>query len=79
MGPGPKGREERRVIAASDARDQQASMGPGPRGREELVSERYILEIFYLLQWGPALKAGRNCDTFSQRLPTTTCFNGARP
>ncbi len=35
-------------------------MGPGPKGREERLVERLVGVAILGLQWGPALKAGRN-------------------
>ncbi len=60
MGPGPKGREELVVIETTIAEMRAASMGPGPKGREEPTRRRVRFTSGYGLQWGPALKAGRN-------------------
>ncbi len=78
MGPGPKGREEPRVSSGLRAL-ACASMGPGPKGREEPAGSETNAAPLPSLQWGPALKAGRNLVQRGTRREKGRGFNGARP
>ncbi len=56
-----------------------ASMGPGPKGREEPNATQAGDWIWAMLQWGPALKAGRNFTATHRRISVERASMGPGP